>query len=164
MRRQLLPTPRGTLALRGPMVPRRPFPPGAQHGGLPYFKVAPSGFVDTGHGYRRDGATLVLTRPPAGILSVGGYRFATRDLHDFVGDVTHGGGTVAELPDALAGHRRAGMAADHQPPSRLCRSAAPIRSSSTPSAGAAAPPPDWWTTAAVTGVENERTMNGGQHD
>jgi len=106
-------TPHGTLALRGPMVPRLPFPPGAQHGSLPYFKVAPSGFVDTGYGCRRDGTTLVLTRPPAGIVSVGGYRFAARELHDFVGDVTQGGGTVAELPDALAGHRLAGMAADH---------------------------------------------------
>jgi hypothetical protein len=31
-------TPASTVAMRGPMVPRAAFPPGAEHSGAPYFK------------------------------------------------------------------------------------------------------------------------------
>ena len=41
------------------------------------------------------------------------YRFIVRELHDFVNRVEDGGGTLAVLPDVLAGHRLAGIAADH---------------------------------------------------
>ena len=37
----------GTLALRGPMVPRHPFPPGAERLGTPHLKADAEGFVDT---------------------------------------------------------------------------------------------------------------------
>jgi hypothetical protein len=105
-------TPQRTVALRGPMVPRVPFPPEAERSGLPHFKVDASGFVDTGYACRSGSATMVVTAPPPGIVSFGGYRFVTRELNDAVGRV-ESGGALAVLPDALAGHRLAGIAADH---------------------------------------------------
>ncbi|HKA78487.1 MAG TPA: class I adenylate-forming enzyme family protein [Xanthobacteraceae bacterium] len=110
---EIMATASRTLALRGPMVPRAPFPPEAERVGLPHFKVAPSGFVDTGYACRPNSPTMVLTAPPQGLVSIGGYRFIVRDLHDFVDRVEDGGGTLAVLPDVLAGHRLAGIAADH---------------------------------------------------
>jgi hypothetical protein len=104
---------KGTVALRGPMGPRGAFPPGAARTSLPHIKVAPDGFVDTGYGCQvamRDGS-LVVTAPPGGLAAVGGYRFATRDLETIVTGVEPGG-TLAALPDAVAGHRLAGAAGD----------------------------------------------------
>src|SRR5205085_7772835 len=37
----------GTLALRGSMLPRHPFPPGADRIGMPHLKADTGGFVDT---------------------------------------------------------------------------------------------------------------------
>jgi hypothetical protein len=110
---EIMATPSRTVALRGPMVPRVPFPPEAERVGLPHFRVAPSGFVDTGYSCRPNSPTMVLTAPPPGVVGIGGYRFIVRELHDFVNRVEDGGGTLAVLPDALAGHRLAGIAADH---------------------------------------------------
>jgi hypothetical protein len=110
---EIAPTPLRTVAMRGPMVPRAAFPPGAERSGVPHLKVAPTGFVDTGYTCRRDSPTMVLTAPPPGVVSVGGYRFVLRELQDFVSSVESGGGTLAVLPDVLAGHRLAGIAADH---------------------------------------------------
>src|SRR5437868_12280981 len=53
-------TPGGTVAMRGPMVPRASFPPGAERSGLPFFSVSPSGFVDTGYACEADSAVVVL--------------------------------------------------------------------------------------------------------
>ncbi len=105
-------TAHGTVALRGPMVPRAPFPPGADRSGLPYFKVAPNGFVDTGYACRLDSNAMVVTGPPPGIVSIGGYRFVVRELQDLVSSVADSDATLAVLPDALAGHRLAGTATD----------------------------------------------------
>jgi hypothetical protein len=105
-------TSHGTVALRGPMVPRVPFPPGAQRSGQPHLKVAANGFVDTGYACRPDSSTVVVTGPPPGLVSVGGYRFVVRELQELVGSVETAAGTLAVLPDALAGHRLAGTAAD----------------------------------------------------
>jgi AMP-binding enzyme len=102
-----------TVALRGPMVPRMPYPPGAERSGVPHLKLAPTGFVDTGYACRRDSQTMVLTAPPPSIVSIGGYRFVLRELHDLVSQVENGSGTLAVLPDVHAGHRLAGIAADH---------------------------------------------------
>ncbi len=77
-------TPNGTVALRGPMVPRAAFPPGAERSGMPYFKVAASGFVDTGYACLPDNAAMLVTGPPPGIVSFGGYRFVVRELQDLV--------------------------------------------------------------------------------
>jgi hypothetical protein len=105
-------TPNGTVALRGPMVPRAAFPPGAERGGMPYFKAAASGFVDTGYACLPDNAAMLVTGPPPGIVSFGGYRFVVRELQDLVALPENGAGSLAVLPDALAGHRLVGTAAD----------------------------------------------------
>jgi hypothetical protein len=103
----------GTLCLRGPMVPAHPCPPGGPRG--PQFNVAigADGFVDTRFPCHVDRASgrLVLDGPPAGIVSVGGYRFAVRDLQDVIAPIDPDG-AVAALPDALAGHRIAGVGSD----------------------------------------------------
>jgi hypothetical protein len=106
-------TPGGTVALRGPMVPGGSFPPGAERGPLPHFTVAADGFVDTGTPCRTDSdaATTVVSGPPAGVVSFGGYRFSVRGLAGLVGRL-EAGGTLAALPDQLAGHRLAGSATD----------------------------------------------------
>lgn len=110
---ELLRTDAGTLAIRGSMVPRFPYPPGAERGDLPFFQVGDDGHVDTGFPCRtdRDTKAMVVTGPPAGLVSVGGYRFALRDLQDLAAQIEPGS-TLAALPDTLAGHRLAGNAAD----------------------------------------------------
>jgi hypothetical protein len=110
---ELAATAQGTVALRGPMVPRRAFPSGAERGDLPYLKVAPSGFVDTGYACRPDFENVVLRSPPGGIVTVGGCRLTQRELEALVGRADDGAASVAVLPDVLAGHRLAGIAADH---------------------------------------------------
>ncbi|MPZ38734.1 MAG: AMP-binding protein [Rhizobiales bacterium] len=106
-------TPNGTVAMRGPMVPRFPFPPGVERTALPQLKVAATGFVDTGFACwgDRNNAPLVVTAPPPGTVSVGGYRFLMRDLQDALAAVD-GAAALAALPDGMAGHRLAGSAAD----------------------------------------------------
>ena len=52
--------------------------------------------------------TVTVTGPPPGIVSVGGYRFVLRELEDLVRRAD-GGAFVTALPDALAGHRLAGI-------------------------------------------------------
>ncbi len=109
---ELMRTEAGTIALRGPMVPRHPFPPGAERSTLPYFKSV-NGVVDTGYTCRvdRDTHTMVVTGPPAGIVGVGGYRFPLHELQSLVAGL-EGSGRIAVLPDALSGQRLAGTAAD----------------------------------------------------
>jgi hypothetical protein len=106
-------TARGTLALRGPMVPTRAFPPGAERTALPHFAAAADGFVDTGYAAEigREAGTLVVSRSPAGLVSFGGYRFAVAELTSLVNGLDPSG-TLAVRPDALAGHRLAGTAAN----------------------------------------------------
>lgn len=103
----------GTVAMRGPMVPQFPYPPGAERNDAPYFKVDADGFVDTGYTCRMDRAAraLIVTGPPLGIVSVGGYRFALHELQDLAARVKSGT-TLAAVPDALTGHRLAGSAVD----------------------------------------------------
>ncbi len=103
-------TARGTLALRGPMVPTRAFPPGAEQTSLPHL-AATDGFVDTNYAAEigGDAATMVVSGPPAGLVSFGGYRFAVAELTSLVNGLDPSG-TLAVRPDALAGHRLAGTA------------------------------------------------------
>jgi hypothetical protein len=105
-------TPSGTLALAGPMVPHAPFPPGAERGSAPRLKIA-DGSIDTFYPCRVDRETKLLTidAPPAGLVSVGGYRFALRAAQDLITGIEDGS-TLAALPDMLAGHRLAGAGAD----------------------------------------------------
>lgn len=102
----------GTLAFRGPMVPRHAFPPGRERTGFGN-RIDDEHFVDTGFTGRIDPATqeLIVTGPPAGLVSVGGYRFSLRELQDEVAR-TDEESRIAAFPDAFAGHRLAGQAAD----------------------------------------------------
>jgi len=103
----------GTLCVRGAMVPAHPCPPGSPRGPQFNLTLGPDGFVDTRFPCHIDRATgrLVLDGPPAGIVSVGGYRFAVRDLRDLIAPIDPDG-AVAPLPDAIAGHRLAGVGGD----------------------------------------------------
>ena len=109
---ELTRTDTGTIALRSSMVPRHPFPPGAERGAFPYFKAV-NGVVDTGYtcSVDRDTRTMVVTGPPAGIVGVGGYRFVLRELQDLLAGID-GGGRIAALPDPLSGQRLSGSAAN----------------------------------------------------
>lgn len=102
-------TPRGTLALRGVMVP------------LAAYRTSPSNQmfaeqslqVDTGYAARLNRAAhaVDITAPPGGIVGVGGYRFRSKDLDEWskrLGDDA----MLTALPDKLNGHRLAGRASD----------------------------------------------------
>jgi hypothetical protein len=91
----------GTLALRGAMVPRHQFPLGTERGGSHRLKIDENGFVDTGYPCRFDRATnrIVVTGPPSGIVSVGGYRVPMRELEEIVTRIDPQS-SVAALPDA----------------------------------------------------------------
>jgi hypothetical protein len=56
---------------------------------------------------------IVVTAAPAGIVNVGGYRFAMRDLQYAI-RMIEGDGLLAALPHSLTGHRLAGNATDPQ--------------------------------------------------
>ena len=103
----------GTVALRGSMVPRHAFPPGAEQLGAPHLKADAQGFVDTAFACRLDRmtGTLTVTGPPPGSVSVGGYRFVMAELEDTVRR-TNSGAFVTALPDTLAGHRLAGISGE----------------------------------------------------
>ena len=72
---ELARTAAGTIAARGPMVPRRAFPPGVEHTDLPCLRIGPDDLIDTGYPCRFDAATgtIAVTGEPARIVSVGGY-------------------------------------------------------------------------------------------
>jgi hypothetical protein len=110
---ELVRTASGTLAMRGAMVPAHAFPPGTERGDPLRLKIGDDGFVDTFFPCHvdRDSQELVIDGPPAGLVSVGGYRFALRGLHDLVAPIDQAG-SVAALPDVLAGHRLAGVGED----------------------------------------------------
>ena len=78
-----------------------------------YFKTGDDGTLDTGFPCRADTETggLVVTGPPAGLFSIGGYRFAMRDVQDVVSQADKEA-NVAALPDTFAGHRLAGHSKD----------------------------------------------------
>ncbi len=101
----------GTLAVRGPMVPRHAFPPGIEHSAQPHLRIGPDGSVDTRYGVDKENGALVLTAAPADIAGVGGYRFALGNLNDAARRID-AGATIATLPDPLLGQRLTGNAAD----------------------------------------------------
>jgi len=108
-----------TISLSGTMIPHYPFPPGVERSSAPRLKIGDDGFIDTGYGCRPDrNGTLTVNAPPAGLVSVGGYRFVLRELQQFVTGAAEGS-TLAALPDGLAGHRLAGVAGDRNSVRRI---------------------------------------------
>lgn len=110
---EVLLTPRGTLALRGPMVTPAayaPPPPPSE----PPVAPPPRDFVDTDYAARLDRATgaICITAPPSGVMAVGGYRFLSQDLQEW-GRRLGQGALLTALPDRLSGHRLAGRAQDN---------------------------------------------------
>ena len=106
-------TPRGTLALRGPMVSAAPYaPPPPPSDSL--VAQPPRDYVDTDYAARIDRATgaICITAPPSGIMAVGGYRFLSGDLQEWARRLGQGA-LLTALPDRLSGHRLAGRAQDN---------------------------------------------------
>ena len=106
-------TPKGTLALRGPMVTvaaYAPPPPSPDSLTAP----APPDYADTGYSARLERATgaICITAPPSGIVSVGGYRFLSQDLQEWAKRLGQGA-LLTALPDRLCGYRLAGRAQDN---------------------------------------------------
>jgi hypothetical protein len=103
-------TPKGTLALRGVMVPVSAYH--RDHRPAESLSEPPQQ-VDTGFGARlnRNSGMIEITSPPGAIFAVGGYRFLSRDLDQWAKRL--GSDTMlTALPDQLNGHRLAGRAHD----------------------------------------------------
>ncbi len=110
---EILLTPKGTLALRGPMIPVAAYAsPAASTGSL--MPQPPLDYVDTGYAARLDRTTgaLNITAPPARIMAVGGYRFLAQDLEAWAKRLGQGA-LLTALPDRICGHRLAGRAQDN---------------------------------------------------
>jgi AMP-binding enzyme len=110
---EVLLTAKGTLALRGPMIPVAAYAP-ALASGNSLVAQPPLDHVDTGYAARLDRTTgaLCITAPPSGILAVGGYRFLAHDLQEWAKRLGQGA-LLTALPDRLSGHRLAGRAQDN---------------------------------------------------
>jgi hypothetical protein len=106
-------TPRGTLALRGPMVTPAAYAP-ASPASESLVAQPPRDYVDTGYAARLDRSTgaICITAPPSGIMAVGGYRFLSQDLQEWARRLGQGA-LLTALPDRLSGHRLAGRAQDN---------------------------------------------------
>ena len=104
---EVMRTPNGTLALRGPMVPAQAFPPAAAP------PAEADGFLDTGFTCRIEHDGLIVTGPPAGIAAVGGYRFYQPALEADIASIDPAA-TLLAVPDGLLGQRLAGSAPDPQ--------------------------------------------------
>jgi hypothetical protein len=97
------------------MVPRHAFPPGVERSDQPHFELGRDGAVDTGYLCSIDavGKTVTVTGPPAGIVTIGSYRFPLCGLLETIGRID-GNATLAALPDPLLGQRLTGTARDRQ--------------------------------------------------
>jgi hypothetical protein len=110
---EILLTPKGTLGLRGPMVPIAPYSPPQPVGDT--LPAQPQrDYVDTGYTARLDrpSGAICITAPPSGIMAVGGYRFLSDDLQEWARRLGQGA-LLTALPDRLSGHRLAGRAQDN---------------------------------------------------
>jgi len=110
---ELNPTAMNTLAFRGAMAPHHHFPPRVERTDLPHFAIGKDGYIDSGYACRVDPVrqALVVTGPPAGFVTVGGYRFPLQKLIETVARINAGATLTAEL-DPLIGHRLIGTASD----------------------------------------------------
>ena len=106
-------TPKGTLALRGPMVAVAAYAPPPPPSDSLVAQPARD-YVDTDYGARLDRSTgtICITAPPSGIMAVGGYRFLAQDLQEWARRLGQGA-LLTALPDRLSGYRLAGRAQDN---------------------------------------------------
>ncbi|MEA2868276.1 MAG: hypothetical protein QOE39_2991 [Bradyrhizobium sp.] len=106
-------TPRGTLALRGPMVSVAAYAPPAPPSDSLVAQPTRD-CVDTDYAARLDRSTgaICITAPPSGIMAVGGYRFLSQDLQEWAKRLGQGA-LLTALPDRLSGYRLAGRAQDN---------------------------------------------------
>jgi hypothetical protein len=106
-------TPKGPLALRGPMVAVAAYtpPPPTSNSLVPQ---PAQDYVDTGYAARLERSTgaICITSPPSGIVAVGGYRFLSQDLQEWAKRLGQGA-LLTALPDRLSGYRLAGRAKDN---------------------------------------------------
>lgn len=110
---EVLLTSRGTLGLRGPMVPVAAYaPPPPPSDSM--IAAPPRDYVDTDYAARLDRVTgaINITAPPSGVMAVGGYRFLAQDLQEWARRLGQGA-LLTALPDRLSGHRLAGRALDN---------------------------------------------------
>jgi hypothetical protein len=109
----ILLTPRGTLGLRGPMIPVAAYAPSSPPSDS-LIAAPPRDYVDTDYAARLDRMTgaINITSPPSGIMAVGGYRFLAQDLQEWARRLGQGA-LLTALPDRLSGHRLAGRAQDN---------------------------------------------------
>lgn len=107
-------TPKGTLALRGPMVTVSAYAPTSSPPRDTLMTQSPPDYVDTGYAARLDRSTgaICITAPPAGIVAVGGYRFLSQDLQEWARRLGQGA-LLTALPDRLCGYRLAGRTLDN---------------------------------------------------
>ncbi len=107
-------TPKGTLALRGPMVTVAAYAPPSPSTDLLMAPSPPPDYADTGYAARldRSSGAICITSPPSGIVAVGGYRFLSQDLQEWAKRLGQGA-LLTALPDRLCGFRLAGRAQDN---------------------------------------------------
>ena len=110
---EILLTPRGTLGLRGAMVPIAAYAP-PQPVGDTLTAQPPRDYVDTGYAARLDrpSGAICITAPPSGIMAVGGYRFLSNDLQEWARRLGQGA-LLTALPDRLSSHQLARRAQDN---------------------------------------------------
>lgn len=110
---EILLTPKGTLGLRGPMVPVIAYAASTEPSHS-LIAAKPVDYVDTGFAARLDRATgaICITAPPNGVMAVGGYRFLAQDLTEWARRLGQNAMLTA-LPDRLSGYRLAGRASDN---------------------------------------------------
>jgi hypothetical protein len=110
---ELKPSAMNTVALRGPMVPYHHFPRRVERSDLPHFAIGTDGYVDSGYACRVDPVreSLVVTGPPPGFITVGGYRFPLQRLLETIAKIDPAA-TLTAVPDPLVGHRLIGIASD----------------------------------------------------
>jgi hypothetical protein len=103
----------GTVAVRGPLVPKFPLPPEVDAAATPAFAVGADGFADTGYACVVDPATraLAIGGPPVGLVGIGGYRFAQQALADIAAAAEPGSRIMAQA-DGLSGQHLVGIAAN----------------------------------------------------
>ena len=110
---EILITPKGTLGLRGPMVPVLAYAASSEPSHS-LVAAKPVDYVDTGFAARldRSSGAICITAPPNGVMAIGGYRFLAQDLTEWARRLGQHAMLTA-LPDRLSGYRLAGRASDN---------------------------------------------------